>query len=90
MTEQILVPPHNVLTLPSRRREQWDVWVIDIITHYPLILGNNLDGTTADGELNTIHSLKGLGIHAVCVRKKGKTAFSCEKQAVNYALRILL
>lgn len=58
--------------------------------HHALILGNNLDGTTVDGELNTIHSLKGLGINAVCVRKKGKTAFSCAKQAVNYALRILL
>lgn len=58
--------------------------------HHALILGNNLDSTTVDGELNTIHSLKGLGINAVCVRKKGKTAFSCAKQAGNYALRILL
>ena len=48
--------------------------------HNALILGNNLDGTTVDGELNTIHSLKGLGINAVCVRKKGKTASAVQSK----------
>lgn len=37
--------------------------------HHALILGNNLDGTTVDGELNMIHSLKGLDMNAACVRK---------------------
>lgn len=53
--------------------------------HHAQILENNQDTVIEDGELNIIHSLKGLGKCCVCQKEREIMAHCCEKQAVNYA-----